>query len=164
MNQLAQTTEELLGLLRNGHFFRIWKKTYGKTLRNPYSKKSLKEFGEVILDTFPDKRVPISENLVLYGYYLGETIVRNVKGARWDYNNHYVQASTIQFPSEDGEGLEVNPFHQIHKFITVKPMYLSQVVEAFEYMVNHKEDIKKRPLNEWIELPGGTRIRPHQIG
>ena len=147
-----------IGEMRNGLFMKGWKTYHPKhPLRKRYTHKSLFAFGEAILEQ-NNMRSLDAIQLDLYAYYLGETMVRTMKGAKWE-DEHKSMRETCVLIHGKGGAVQVNPYHQILKFIHVKPVYFSETLNALTYIAEMGNAQSRLKGGEWHEVPGGGRVR-----
>lgn len=80
-----------------------------------YTPESLSKLEAVIHHMFPDEAQPrLSTTFIPFGWYLGEVIVRNISGAKWQEEDSFFNTS-ITIP---GPVARVQPFIYVEKFFS----------------------------------------------
>jgi hypothetical protein len=131
-----------------------------------YSEESLSHCEDFINAIYPVGHIPHPTTVLPFGYYLGETIIRNIPDSKWDVDT---PAETvwdigvkieIPFASEDMPRTQiVRPFMRAQKFWRDR----SDGLRAMYILVNQLSlgfvDPTKAKPGEWIELPVGIKFR-----
>lgn len=149
--------KEILDGLREGteHVFRL------NGLPTSYQEEDLDLFEDFINELYPDEGMPSSPMIIPpFGYYLGETIVRNIPGAKWELDEPIdnIARLSISVPARNGdETARLYPFIRAQKFFQDRSDGLSVYFRGVNLMsLGFIQDKLKKNEERWVNI--GTDI------
>jgi hypothetical protein len=135
-----------------------------------YDKDMLLGIEKYINDSFSENHKPMPSTCVMLGILLGETIVRNIKGAKWntkEVDTLYDITVGLELDNSPGEVM-INPVIRIENFFKDKEDSIVAMYLMAELMSNYdifSQEFKDKFLNEegWITMPDGYRFRFREV-
>lgn len=126
-----------------------------------YTPESLTKVEKEIDKMFPEGHQPMETTLILFGFYLGETIVRNISGAVWNTSKDpdYLADLAINFKTPDGAEACVFPFRRIRNFWEDRTDGLVAYYRGMELMAYGGLNMDKAETGEWTKFPSGLQFR-----
>jgi hypothetical protein len=130
-----------------------------------FSEQSLVLIEEKINEMYPLGHQPLLTTLIPFGYYLGETIIRNIPNAHWDASNAediFDVSVVIENPlAKDNQPQKsvVKPFLRVRKFWFDRTDGLAVLYRMVNLMNLNFIDTSNLKKGEWVELPNGDRFR-----
>ena len=125
-----------------------------------YTLESLEQLEWQLNQMFAPGHEPMPTTVLALGYYLGETIVRNVPNARWVTEGakhpHGLTIEIKQF--NEGKG-QVLPLNRIYKFFEDRENGLATFYRMVHLMSVGGIDIENMEEGKWMEFPNGDRVR-----
>lgn len=125
-----------------------------------YTLESLEQLERQLDRMFAPGHEPMPTTVLALGYYLGETIVRNVPNARWVTEGaKHPHELTIEIEHfNEGKGA-VFPFNRIYKFFEDRENGLATFYRMVHLMSVGGIDVQNMEEGKWVEFPNGDRIR-----
>lgn len=141
-------------------------------LRFDYTPSSLEEIEHFLDKTFPRDIEKVKEVEILpFGIYLGEMIVKNIEEAKWQdvgwTKNNKVRAvkNYIKIETDDNSTFSVFPFNRILNYLNDRTDGIYAFYYLLEKHVNGELDkhITEDNKGKWIKLPNGMKLRIRKV-
>ena len=102
---------------------------------------------------------------VPFGIYLGLTIIENVPGATWDFEEEveYLTDLKITIKQDEEKRFEVYPFRRIIKFWQDRTDGIQAFFQIIQMNAMAGDIVADAPDGEWIKLPNGTMFRVQKM-
>lgn len=136
---------------------------------NPtYDKQMLLDIERYISTQFNPNHKPLPTTCVMFGILLGETIIRNVEGFKWDDSNvvkyMFDDLKLIGETTKSEGSIIINPVVRIDKFFNDKEDSIVALFLLADLMSNydiHSTEFKNKFLNDegWITMSDGYTFR-----
>lgn len=132
-----------------------------------YTEKELQHIESKIDEIFPEGHEPYYSTLIPFGFYLGQLLIKKVKGARWyvppELNeNGDIFDICVEHVRGD-QTLRVQPFSRVKKFWMNRNDKMSVLVRMFEFQteitLNHEYWSTRADEDGWITMPDGYMFR-----
>lgn len=139
-------------------------------LDTDFTPEGLVQIEAMLNFVYPPDGGPMPNSMFLFGFYLGEVIVRNIDGARWVTNEPTESLSrlVVEVPMRDGFGSRFSPFMRIQKFWRDRTDGLAVAYQMLSTLVDlGPENMKKLssdPDGEgWRSLGKHMRFRMTEV-
>lgn len=131
-----------------------------------FTKESLKELEDEINKKFPVERKRLPTTTMPFGFYFGETLVKNYKNAKWVTKDAVdILSVGVKITSKKKNGMElmVYPFVRAEKFLVDRSDGFLVVYNSIPFALEKASDQKYLKevtgADGWIRLPNNERMR-----
>ena len=101
----------------------------------------------------------VSSFYVPFGFYLGQTIIENIPGAKWHLEDVAHIDDIAVLIGSDTNGHMAYPFRRIQKFWEDRTDGIVAMYKMVDMTVHNMDMIKNAPEKQWIQLPNGVQFR-----
>lgn len=126
-----------------------------------YQPESLNEVEQKINEMYPEGHKAMPTTYLPFGFYLGETIVRNIPGAKWDISEagEFFDNIAITIDQSDEAKAKLFPFRRVMKFWDDRTDGLSVFYRMINLMALGGINPEAVQKGQWLHFPNGDAFR-----
>ena len=155
----SETFEKIIANLNGG----MAAKMFGMIGFKPnYTLEQLQEIEQEFQAMYGGREI-LPTTVVPFGFYLGETLVRNIPNAKWDFTADFLCDVSIKIQGKDGGELIAKPFTRFEKFLkddSDKPSTMFWLFSQLSQKTTKELMAEGTPLTDgWYKFPDGHMFR-----